>query len=41
MTASVPHLRHQAEQGMGWLKTDPASGADASNIGVIGVSYGG
>jgi len=26
---------------MGWLKTDPASGADASNIGVIGVSYGG
>lgn len=40
-TISLQHSREDGAAAVAWLKTDPASGADASKIGVIGVSYGG
>lgn len=38
---SLAHSREDGAAAVAWLKQDPASGADATRIGVIGVSYGG
>ncbi|MDY6924241.1 MAG: alpha/beta fold hydrolase [Pseudomonadota bacterium] len=38
---SLENSREDGAAAVAWLKQDPASGADAARIGVLGVSYGG